>query len=103
MWMLPLYLHINQKSDYDYDMIYLTNVNACGSLLCCLPEKGRREIEETLEELKERDRGERGKWMKEKRQKKCNILPSTHTYCKDSRPCPTVSQYHLDAPVTQDT
>ena len=19
MWMLPLYLHVNQKSDYDYD------------------------------------------------------------------------------------
>ena len=23
--------------------------------------------------------------------------PSTHTCCKDSRPCPTVSQYQLDA------
>ena len=21
MWMMPLHLHINQKSDYDYDMI----------------------------------------------------------------------------------
>ena len=29
--------------------------------------------------------------------------PSTHTCCKDSRPCPTVSQYKLDALVTQDT
>ena len=29
--------------------------------------------------------------------------PSTHTCCKDSRPCPTVSQYQLDALVTQDT
>ena len=28
-------------------------------ILCCLPEKGRREIEETVEEMKERDRGER--------------------------------------------
>ena len=28
---------------------------------------------------------------------------STHTCCKDSRPCPTVSQYQMDAPVTQDT
>ena len=24
MWMLPLYLHVNQKSDYDYDDIYHT-------------------------------------------------------------------------------
>ena len=29
--------------------------------------------------------------------------PSTHTCCKDSRPCPTVSQYQLDTLVTQDT
>ena len=28
-------------------------------ILCCLPEKGRREMEETVEEMKERDRGER--------------------------------------------
>ena len=25
MWMLPLYLHLNQKSDYDYMMIYIEN------------------------------------------------------------------------------
>ena len=29
--------------------------------------------------------------------------PSTLTWYKDSRPCPTVSQSQLDAPVTQDT
>ena len=29
--------------------------------------------------------------------------PSTHTCCKDSRPCPAVSQYQRDALVTQDT
>ena len=28
-------------------------------ILCCLPEKERREIEEIVEEMKERDRGER--------------------------------------------
>ena len=27
-------------------------------------------------------------------------FPSTITYYKDSRPCPTVSQYQLNAPVT---
>ena len=69
-------------------------------ILCRLPEKGRREIEEIVEEeTKERDRVERGKWMKVKTQKKF----TTHTCCKDTRPCPTVSQYQLDALVTQDT
>ena len=29
--------------------------------------------------------------------------PCTHTCCKDSRPCPAVSQYQFDALVTQDT
>ena len=32
-----------------------------------------------------------------------NPPPYTHTCCKDSRPCLTVSQYQLDAPVTQNT
>ena len=35
-------------------------------ILCCLPEKGRKEIEEIVEEMKERDRGERGTGMKVK-------------------------------------
>ena len=38
--------------------------------LCHLPEKGRREIEERVEEMKERDRKERGTGMKVKKQKK---------------------------------
>ena len=59
-----------------------------------------REGEEIAEEMKERNRGERGKWMKVKKQK--HSL-STLTCCKDSRPCQTVSQNQLDVPVTQDT
>ena len=39
-------------------------------ILCRLPEKGRREIEEMVEEIKERDREERGKWKKVKEQQK---------------------------------
>ena len=31
------------------------------AILCRLPDKGRKEIEETIEEMKERDREERGK------------------------------------------
>ena len=36
-------------------------------ILCRLPEKGRREIEEVVEEMKERGKGERGKWKKVKK------------------------------------
>ena len=34
---------------------------------------------------------------------KKKLSPSTLTCCKDSRPCPTVSLYQLDALMTQDT
>ena len=39
-------------------------------ILCHLTEKGRKEIEEIVEEMKERDREERGKWKKVKAQMK---------------------------------
>ena len=39
-------------------------------ILCRLPEKGRKEIEERVEEMNERDREERGTGMKVKKQKK---------------------------------
>ena len=39
-------------------------------ILCRLPEKGRKEIEERVEEMKERDREERGTGMKVKKRKK---------------------------------
>ena len=39
-------------------------------ILCHLPERGRKEIEETVEEMKEKDREERGTGMKVKKQKK---------------------------------
>ena len=39
-------------------------------ILCCLPEKGRKEIEELVEEMKAGDREERGTGMKVKKQKK---------------------------------
>ena len=40
------------------------------TILCHLPEKGRKEIEEIVEEMKERDREERGTGMKVMKQKK---------------------------------
>ena len=39
-------------------------------ILCRLPEKGRKEIEERVEEMKERGREERGTGKKVKKQKK---------------------------------
>ena len=39
-------------------------------ILCRLPQKGRRAIEEIVETMKERDREERGTGMKVKKQKK---------------------------------
>ena len=52
--------------------------------------------------MKERNREERGIGKKVEKQKKKNtpLPPPTLTCCKDSRPCPTVSQYQLDALVT---
>ena len=69
-------------------------------ILCRLPEKGRKEEEEIVEEMKERDGEERRSGMKVKQLKKQKQFPSTLTCFKDIWPCPTGSQYQLDAPVT---
>ena len=61
--------------------------------MCRLPEKGRKEIEEIVEEMEERYAGK-------KENKQNTTVPSTLTCYKDSKPCPTVSQYQLEAPVT---
>ena len=70
-------------------------------ILCCVPEKGSKEI---VGKRWKRGTGKKEKqvWNGRNRRNK-NIPPSTFTYYKDSRPCPNVSQYQLDAPVTQDT
>ena len=62
-------------------------------------EKGRRMIEEIVEVMKKRDRGER-KMNDSEETEEIKTFPSTLTCCKDSRPCPVVSQYQLDTPVT---
>ena len=48
----------------------LTTLQPLRVILCRLPEKGRKEIEERVEEMKERNREERGTGMKVKKQKK---------------------------------
>ena len=53
-------------------------------ILCRLPATGRKEIEEIVEEMKERDREERGKGMKVKKQNKnmldisCELSANSH-------------------------
>ena len=66
------------------------------AILCRLPEKGRREIEEIVEKKKERDRGEM-KMNESEETEEIITFPSTLTCCKDSGPWPTVSQSQLDA------
>ena len=58
--------------DLRFIILGFNNISTLFVILCHLPEKGRREIEEIKEEMKERDMGEsqRGKWMKVKKQKK---------------------------------
>ena len=69
-------------------------------ILCRLPEKKRKKIEEIAEEMKERDREERGTEKERKVTEEIKTFPSTLTCYKDSKPCPTVSQYQLGALMT---
>ena len=71
----------------------------CQPLWVILKEKERKVLEEIVEEMKVRNREERGTGMKVKKQKKKTKKhsPSYLTCYKDSRPCPTVGQYQLDA------
>ena len=78
----------------------LTTSQPLWVILCRVSQRKWEEIEEIVEEMKERDREQRGTVMKVKKQKKFKHSPSTLTCYKDNRPCPTVSQYQLDAPVT---
>ena len=50
--------------------------------------------------MKENDRGER-KLNESEETEEIKTFPPTLTCCKDSRPCPTVSRYWLDALVTK--
>ena len=50
--------------------------------------------DERVGQAGKRNRNERGE------KEEIKTFPSTLTCYKDSKPCPTVSQYQLDAPVT---
>ena len=47
-------------------------------ILCCLPEKGKKEIEETVEEMKERDREEREQEWKWRNIRNNTPTPRSH-------------------------
>ena len=56
-------------TDNDYIRVLMTR-QPLWVILCGLPERGRKEIEEIVQELQERDREEIGTGMKVKKQKK---------------------------------
>ena len=66
---ISLYKEVNKR--YTFLLCWgLTTRQPLWVILCRLPEKGRKEIEEIVEEMKERNREERGTGMKGKKQKK---------------------------------
>ena len=67
-------------------------------ILCRLPEQGRREIEEIVEEVKKRDRGERK--MNESEGTEEKKFPPLPLPAASTAGLVQLSQYQLDAPVT---
>ena len=63
--------------------------------MCRLPEKGRKEIEESRGDEREGQGRKRNRNESEETEE-IKTFPSTLTNYKDSRPCPTVSQYQLE-------
>ena len=86
---------------YGKSVVCLRTIDCVGGLttrqplwviLCRLPEKGRKETEEIVREVKQRNMEERGTRMKVKKQKKQKHPPSTFTW-RIAGLGPTVSQY----------
>ena len=69
-WEKTISLPWIERSKIDWLCWGLTTRQPLRVILCRLPEKGRKEIEEIVEEMKERDREERGTGKKVKKQKK---------------------------------
>ena len=69
-------------------------------ILCRLPERGRKETEESRRDEREGQGRKRNRNESEETEEIKHHLPTLTCY-KDSRPCQTVSQYQLDAPVKE--
>ena len=67
------------------------------------PRERGKEIEEIVEEMKEREREKKREKTENEGTEEIITFSPTLTCCKDSSPCPTVSQCQLDAPVTKAT
>ena len=76
----------------DWSCWSLTTCQPLWVIFCHFQEKGRKEIEDIVEEMKVRNSKETGIGTKVKKWRNKNIPP-----------CLTVNQYQLDAPVTLDT
>ena len=71
MWIPPLiWSYAPSHEPSLIDSWSLTTGQPLWVILYRLPEKGRKEVEEAVEEMKERDREERGTGMKVKKQNK---------------------------------
>ena len=67
---ISCYIWTNENENKNWLCLDLTTRQPLWVILCRLPEKERKEIEEIVEEMKERNREERLTGMKEKKQKK---------------------------------
>ena len=70
LWNVEINRSMHHIKYWDWLCWGLTTRQPFRVILCRLPEKGRKEIEKRVEEMKERDREERGTGMKVKKQKK---------------------------------
>ena len=80
------------------DCVGLTTRQPFWVILCRLPENGRRDRRNSRGDKRE-GQGRKRNRNESKEIEGTKTFPSTLTCYKDSRPCATVSQYHLDAPV----
>ena len=65
-------------------------------------EREKRDKRDSTEDER-KGQGRKRNWNESEETEEIKTYPSTLTCYKDSRPCPTGSQYQLDAPATQDT
>ena len=94
-------LYVNSATCSNWLIVFgLTTRRPLWAILCRLPEVGRREIDSRGDERE--GQGRKRKMSESEETEEIKTFPSTLTCCKDSRPCPAVSQSQLYTLVTQD-
>ena len=94
-WSVNIHLFINH-GQFILLCWGLTTRQPLWVILCCLPEKGRKESRGDERE----GQGIKRKINESEETEEIKTSPSTLACYKDSRPCPAVSQYQFDAPMT---